>query len=184
MASPVPSYFITQIYFDMNNTIENVLIVTVLFAIIFIPVYMAIRNTRIRKNKKIYETLSAIEQSDDLSLSVTEELDSFAIAIDSEKKVLVKVDLKDFKPEMIDLTEITDCTLAETKHGNVIQSIQLVLWSKKSQPLHRIAFYQQYTDNEGRLKRTATIAAQWQQVIKRCVSFNAAQFEVQRTEPV
>ncbi|HEY8931252.1 MAG TPA: hypothetical protein VIM55_18755 [Mucilaginibacter sp.] len=165
----------------MTNTIENVLIVTVLFIIIFIPVYIAIRNARIRKTKKIYETLSSIEESDSLSLNVTEELDSFAIAIDNEKNVLVKVDLKDFKPEMIDLTEVTDCTLAETKYGSTVQSIQLVLWSKKSQPLHHIVFYQQYTDNEGRLKRTATIAAQWEEIIKRCVKGKILRLEDQKS---
>jgi hypothetical protein len=74
--------------------------------------------------------------------------------------------LKDYSPQLIDLKGITDCTLDEKKQGKAIQQLQLILLGKDQLPLHHIVFYRQYVDNEGRLKQTARIAAQWEVMIK------------------
>lgn len=153
----------------MNNTIENGLIVAVLFIIIFIPIYIAVRRARVKKTQKMSEAFMAIEKESGLSLDTIEQLDSFALAIDQEKQVLIKMSLIDFQAETFDLTKTGDCTFAETKQGDTIRHIELALWDKKGQPLNRIVFYQQYVDNEGSVKRTATIAAQWEVIIKAAI---------------
>ena len=154
----------------MNNSIENGLIVAILFIIIFIPIYLSVRNSRYKKKKKIKHELYLLGQHHNLSFQVVEQLDSFALVADKIKKVIVKVNLKDYSPELISLENIIDCTLEEKKQGNNIQQLQLVLWDGKQQPLHNIVFYRQYVDNEGHLKRTAQIAAQWEEMIKAIIT--------------
>jgi len=150
----------------MNNSIENGLIAAILFLIIFIPVYLAVRNSRNKKKRRITHELYLLEQHHGLSFQVIEQLDSFAIVIDQLKKVIFKVNLQDYSSELIDLKNISDCTLEEKKQGNVIQQLQLVLWDKNKHPMYYIAFYRQYIDNEGNLKEVSQIAAQWEEMIK------------------
>ena len=150
----------------MTHTIENGLITAILCIIIFIPIYLVVRNARIKKKKKISNELSAIEKDLDLSLQAIEQFDSFVIAIDRAKKIIVKMALKDYSPQLIDLNGITACMLDEKKQGKAIQQLQLVLLGKDQIPLHHIVFYRQYVDNEGRLKQTTRIAAQWEVMIK------------------
>ncbi|MDB4922838.1 hypothetical protein [Mucilaginibacter sp.] len=150
----------------MTHTTENILITAILCIIIFIPIYLAVRSARIKKAKKISNELSAIEKNLNLSLQAIEQFDSFVLAIDRAKKIIIKMALKDYSPQLIDLKSITGCMLEEKKQGKAIQQLQLVLLGKDQQPLHHIVFYQRYIDNEGRLKRTAQVAAQWEVMIK------------------
>ncbi|MDB5086525.1 MAG: hypothetical protein JWR09_519 [Mucilaginibacter sp.] len=150
----------------MTHTIENSLITAILCIIIFIPIYLAVRSARIKKTKKISNELSVIEKDLNLSLQAIEQFDSFVIAIDRAKKIIIKMTLKDYSPQLIHLKGITDCMLLEKKEGKAVQQLQLVLLGKDQQPLHSIVFYQQYIDNEGRLKKNTLIAAQWEVMIK------------------
>ena len=154
----------------MNNSIENGLIAAILLLIIFIPVYIAVRNSRSKKKRRITHELHLLEQQHNLSFQVIEQFDSFAIAADKVKKTLIKVDLKDYSSELIDLGNVADCTVEEKKQRNVIQLLQLVLWDKNKQPMHYIVFYRQYIDNEGNLKKTVRIAAQWEEMIRAIVN--------------
>ncbi|SHL93971.1 hypothetical protein [Mucilaginibacter sp. OK098] len=150
----------------MTHTIENSLITAILCIIIFIPIYLAVRSARIKKTKKISNELSLIEKDLDLALQAIEQFDSFVLAIDRGKKIIIKMDLKDYSPQLINLKSITDCTLVEKRRGAAINQLQLVLIGKDQQALHTIIFYQQYVDNEGRLKRNIRLAAQWEVMIK------------------
>ncbi|MGZ3871367.1 MAG: hypothetical protein ACXVJD_00530 [Mucilaginibacter sp.] len=148
----------------MTHTIENVLVMAALFIIIFIPIYLAVKTARTRKRKKIMTELALIEKEHHLFLQAHEQFDTFIIAIDQAKKLIVKMSLNDYSPEFIDLKGVTSCLLEEKKQGKAIQQIRLKL-SDNNQPVHYIVFYQQYVDNEGRLKRNALIAAQWEVMI-------------------
>ena len=150
----------------MTHTIENALITAILCIIIFIPVYLAVRNNRLKKTKKISDELSLIEKDLDLSLQAIEQFDSFVLAIDRAKKIIIKMALKDYSPQLIHLQGVTGCTLVEKKQGKAVNQLQLVLIGKDQQSHHSIVFYQQYVDNEGQLKRNAQIAAQWEVMIK------------------
>ena len=150
----------------MTHTIENGLITAILCIIIFIPIYLVVRNGRIKKAKKISSELSLIEKDQDLSLQAIEQFDSFVLAIDRAKKIIIKMALKDYSPHLIHLKGVTDCTLVEKKEGNAVQQLQLILLGKDQQPLHHIVFYQRYIDNEGRIKRISQVAAQWEVMIK------------------
>jgi len=150
----------------MNNSVENGLIAAILFLIIFIPVCLAIKNSRSKKKRRITHELHLLEQQHGLTFQVIDQLDSFAIVIDQLKKIVVKVNLHDYSSELIDLKNISDYTLNEKRQGNSIQLIQLVLWDKNKHPIHYIDFYKQYIDNEGNLKKATRIAAQWEEMIK------------------
>lgn len=150
----------------MTHTIENSLITAILCIIIFIPIYLAVRSARIKKTKKISSELSLIEKDLGLSLQAIEQFDSFVLAIDRAKKIIIKMTLKDYNPQLIHLKGITDCTLVEKRQGKAINQLQLVLIGKDQQALHSIVFYQQYVDNEGRLKRNSQIAAQWEVMVR------------------
>ena len=58
----------------MNNSIENGLIAAILFLIIFIPVYLAVRNSRNKKRRRITHELHLLEQHHGLSFQVIEQL--------------------------------------------------------------------------------------------------------------
>lgn len=148
----------------MTHTIENILVMAALFILIFIPIYRAVKTARTRKRKKIRSELALIEKGHHLFLQAHEQFDTFIIAIDQAKKLIVKMALDNYSPEFIDLKGLTACTLEEKRQGKAIQQIQLKL-SGGNQPVHNIVFYQQYVDNEGRLKRNALIAAQWEVMI-------------------
>lgn len=150
----------------MTHTTENILITAILCIIIFIPVYLSVRSARIKKAKKVSNELSKIEKDLNLSLQAIEQFDSFVIAIDRAKKIIIKMALKDYSLQLIDLDGVTNCRLDEKKLGKTTQQLQLVLLGKDQQPLHHIIFYRQYVDNEGRLKRTAQVAAQWEVMVK------------------
>ena len=150
----------------MTHTTENILITAILCIIIFIPIYLAVRSARIKKAKKVSNELSKIEKDLNLSLQAIEQFYSFVIAIDRAKKIIINMALKDYSLQLIDLKGVTDCTLDEKKQGKATQQLQLVLLGKDQQPIHHIVFYRQYVDNEGHLKRTAQVAAQWEVMIK------------------
>ncbi|MCO5950267.1 hypothetical protein [Mucilaginibacter flavidus] len=165
----------------MSNTIENGLIAAILFLIIFIPVYLAVRSSRNKKKRRITHELHLLEQQHGLTFRVIDKLDSFAIVIDQLKKVIIKVNLLDYSSELIDLKNISDCTIDEKRQGSSIQLLQLVLWDKNKHPIHYITFYKQYVDNEGNLKKATRIAAQWEEMIKASINNRLPVLEVQKS---
>lgn len=154
----------------MSNSMENALVVAVLFIIIAIPIYISVRNVRKKKKKKIMDELYLLTKKHNISLQIMAQLDSFSIVIDKIKKLIVIISLSDLKSEIIDLKEVSDCTLEEKKQGKAIQLLQLVLTDKKGQPMHHIVFYRQYVDNEGSLKRTTSMAGEWLEMIKAVIA--------------
>lgn len=154
----------------MSNSMENALVVAVLFIIIAIPIYISVRNGKKRKKKKVMDALYLLEKRHNISLQEMAQLDSFSIVIDKIKKVIVIISLSDLKPEIIDLKEVSECMLEEKKQGKAIQLLQLVLTDKKGQPMHHIVFYRQYIDNEGNLKRALSKAGEWQEMIKAVIA--------------
>jgi hypothetical protein len=154
----------------MSNSLENALVVAVLFIIIAIPIYISVRNGRKRKKKKVMDALYLLEKRHNISLQIMAQLDSFSIVIDKIKKLIVIISLSDLKSEIIDLKEVSDCMLEEKKQGKAIQLLQLVLTDKKGQPMHHIVFYRQYADNEGNLKRIIPKAGEWQEMIKAVIA--------------
>ncbi len=165
----------------MNNTIENGLIAAILFLIISIPVYLAVRSSRNKKKRKITHELNLLEQQHGLTFHVVDQLDSFVIVIDQVKKVIIKVNLQDYSSELIDLKYISDCSLEEKRQGTVIQNLQLVLWDKNKHPIYYITFYKQYIDNEGNLKKATRIAAQWEEMTKASINNGLPVLEVQKS---
>ncbi|WP_295798679.1 hypothetical protein [Mucilaginibacter sp.] len=165
----------------MNNTIENGLIAAILFLIIFIPVYLAVRSSRNKKKRRITHELHLLEQHHGLIFHVVDQLDSLAIAIDQLKKIIVKVNLQDYSSELIDLKDISDCTLDEKRQGTSIQLLQLVLWDNNKRPIYCIDFYKQYVDNEGNLKKAGRIAVQWEEMLKAGIKNRLPVLEVQKS---
>jgi hypothetical protein len=97
----------------MTHTTENILITAILCIIIFIPVYLSVRSARIKKAKKVSNELSKIEKDLNLSLQAVEQFDSFVIAIDRAKKIIIKMALKDYSMQLIELNGVTNCRLDE-----------------------------------------------------------------------
>jgi hypothetical protein len=93
--------------------------------------------------------------------------------MDQKKKVIFQMDLKDYKSELIDLKDVSNCIVEEKKQRDTIQLLQLVLRNSSQQALHHIILYKQYVDNEGRLKNLLKTASQWEVMINRAVSLTA-----------
>jgi glycine cleavage system pyridoxal-binding protein P len=148
----------------MNNFLENCLIIAVLLLIILIPVGLTVNSSRKRKNKKINFELQSAERNLQVFFEYTDQLDSFVIAMDRGKKMLIKMDLQDYQLERFDMNEISSCVLEEKRHGDTMQLLQLILCDK-SQKRHPIIFYKQHHDNDWHLKRSISTAAQWKLLI-------------------
>jgi hypothetical protein len=157
----------------MNHVLENCLIVAVLLIIILIPVYLAVRNSRNHKKKKISSELIKAEKDFQANFHRIDQLDSTVIAMDQDKKVIIQMDLKDYKSQLIDLKNVESCTIEEKKQRNTIQLLQLVLRNSSQQALHHIILYKQYVDNEWHLKKLIKTAAQWEVMINKAISLNA-----------
>lgn len=148
----------------MNHTLENCLIIAVLLLIILIPVVLTVNSSRKRKKEKNVSALQNAATTLQVSFEHADQLDAFIIAMDPDKKVLVKMDLQSYQLEQFDLNEISSCVLEEKKQGNTLQLLQLIL-RDKSQKALSIIFYKQHHDNDWRLKRSIAIAMQWKILI-------------------
>ncbi|SDD74694.1 hypothetical protein SAMN05216464_102447 [Mucilaginibacter pineti] len=153
----------------MNDAAENGLIIGVLLTIIFIPVYVAVRNARLQKKKRINDELTNVQATHQLFFSVTDHLDSFALALDQDKKMIAQIPFNPTEAVLINLKEISNCWLQEKKQGKAVQLLQLQLRNKDGHTVNQIVFYKQYVDNEQNLKQTQKIAAQWETLIKRLI---------------
>lgn len=157
----------------MNHVLENCLIVAVLLIIVLTPVCLAVRNSRNLKKKKISNEIVKAEKDFKANFHHIDHLDSFVIAMDHDKKVIVQLDLNDYTSQLIDLKSITSCAVEEKKQKDTTQLLQLVLRNSSQQALHHIIFYKQYADNEWHLKRSAKTAVQWEMMINRTISLTA-----------
>jgi hypothetical protein len=157
----------------MNHVLENCLVVAVLLIIVLTPVYLAVRNSRNHKKKRISSELIKAEKDFRACFHQIDQLDSFVIAIDQRKKVIVQMDLKDYKSQLIDLKNVESCILEEKKQKDTVQLLQLVLRNSSQQVLHHIILYKQYVDNEWHLKKLVKTAAQWEVMINRAISLSA-----------
>lgn len=153
----------------MNHAAENGLIIGVLLTIIFIPVYLVTRNARHKKKTRIGDELTKIQESHGFSFDIPDYLDSFALAVDQNAKMIAQIPFADSGTTLIDLKDISSCWLQEKKQGKALQLLQLVLRNKDGQTAHQIVFYKQYVDNELHLKQTAKTAGQWELLVKRLI---------------
>lgn len=157
----------------MNHVLENSLILAALLIIILIPILWTVKRSRKLKKEKINNELAMAEDSLQASFQHIDHLDSFVLAMDRDKKLIVQMDLMEYKNQLIDLTDVGSCTLEEKKQGNVTQLLQLVLRNKSRQILHHIIFYKQYIDNDWHLKRSTKTAAQWNFLINNIIRLSA-----------
>ena len=157
----------------MNHVLENGLIVAVLLIIVFTPIYLAVRNSRNLKKKKISDGLIQAEKDFGANFQQIDHLDSSVIAMDKDKKLIVQLDINDYTSHMIDLKNIASCTIEEKKKGRATQLLQLVLRNSSNQALHHIILYKQYIDNEWHLEKSGKTAAHWEVMINRAISMQA-----------
>jgi uncharacterized membrane-anchored protein YhcB (DUF1043 family) len=156
----------------MNNLLENCLIVAVLLLVILIPIGLTISRSRKRKMQKNNLELQNAEKNLKASFEHQDQLDSFIIAMDPNKKMLIKMALNDYQLEQFDLSTISSCVLEEKKQGETLQLLQLILLdrNKKDYP---IIFYKQHKDSEWNLKRSISTARQWKVLIDDTISHAA-----------
>jgi hypothetical protein len=146
----------------MNQTMQNSIVVAILFVIIAIPIYFVARKARLQKKKIINERLEKVAAEIKLAFQFIDHLDTFSLALDQVKNILVHFEHGEEKLDVIDLKDIHYCQLIEKKQGNQINLIQLLLSNQHQVVKHNLTFYRQFQDNEMRLALTAKTATQWE----------------------
>jgi hypothetical protein len=153
----------------MSQIMQNSLVVAMLFFIIAVPLYFVSRRARLQKKKKINDRLKKAAAETNLSFQFTDHLDTFSLALDQTKNVLVQFEHGEEKLEVIDLKDIHYCQLIEKKQGNQTNLLQLLLSNQHQVVKHNFTFYRQFQDNEMRLRITALTAAVWETRLNECI---------------
>lgn len=154
----------------MNHVLENSLIVAVLLAVILIPVFLVIINSRKAKKKRISEELIKAEKELMVNFHHIDHLDSSIIAIDQNKKVIIQMDLENYSTCLIDLKNVFSCNVEEKKNGKETLLLYLVLRYNNQQVPRSVVLYKQYIDKELHLNKLRKTANHWEVMINRAIS--------------
>jgi len=153
-----------------THVVENALIVAVLLAVILIPVFIVVINSRKAKKKRIADELMKAEKDLKLNFHHTDHLDSSVIAMDQDKKVIIQMDFENYSTCLIDLKNVVSCNIEEKKDRSNTLLLYLVLRYSDQQIPRSIVLYRQYIDKELHLKKLHKIASQWEVMINRAIS--------------
>ncbi|MBV8390147.1 MAG: hypothetical protein JO080_10140 [Mucilaginibacter sp.] len=154
----------------MNHVFENAIIVAVLLAVILIPVTIVVINSSKSKKKRINSELMQAEKDLKANFNHIDHIYSSVIAMDEEKKIIIQMNLEDYGRQLIDLKNVTSCSVEEKKQGNATLLLQLALRLNNQRTPHYIVLYKQYIDKESHLKKLFKTATQWEIMINRAIA--------------
>ncbi|HTD99673.1 MAG TPA: hypothetical protein VK668_10305 [Mucilaginibacter sp.] len=149
----------------MNHTAENALIVGAFLTTILLPVYLVIRQSSKKRKAKLTERLNTVINDHNLSLTRSEQIGNKMIGWDQPNKILVLADNNQPEVEVNDLKQASKCYVLRNMSGNSVRSIFLQIVDPHNKLLCSIPCYEQFVDNEMKLKRVDQQVRDWEQLL-------------------
>lgn len=147
----------------MNHITENALVAGTLLAIFIIPVVIVTRRSKQKRIAGLNQQLQAIANEHQLSLSRSEFIGNKIIGwAQAGKKLFFGAHDAII---VSDLTAATRCYVLKSMNGTAVKSIILQIADSANRQLCSIPFYQQFMDNEMKLKQLEDQAKDWEQLL-------------------
>jgi hypothetical protein len=149
----------------MNHTAENALIVGALLVTFVLPIYLVVLQSRKKRNAKLTERLNTVINEQNLSLTRSEQIGRKMIGWDHQNKVLLFADSNQQEVELNDLKKASKCYVLKNMNGSAVRSIFLQIVDPHNKLVCSIPCYEQFVDNEMKLKRVDQQAKDWEQLL-------------------
>ena len=149
----------------MNHVSESALVVGILLLIFIVPVYVIARLSRKKRQAKLIEQLQTAVSLRQLDLTHSELLDNKIIGWSKEDKMLLFAVHHDDGVIVNDLSAASRAYVIRNMNGSAVKSVMLQIADSNNMILCGVPFYEQFTDNELKLKRLETQARDWEQLL-------------------
>ncbi|WP_184550308.1 hypothetical protein [Mucilaginibacter sp. FT3.2] len=147
----------------MNHITENALVAGTLLAVFIIPIVIVTRRSKQKRIAGLNQQLQAIANEHQLSLSRSEFIGNKIIGwAQAGKKLLFGTH---DTIVVSDLSAATRCYVLKSMNGTAVKSIILQIADSANRQLCSIHFYQQFMDNEMKLKQLEEQAKDWEQLL-------------------
>lgn len=140
----------------MTNTLENSLVMVVLAALIFIPVFMIRRNSKKKKQDLIQKQLDKISSDNNFKITRTNSIGNLLIAYSDNRRLLL-LHLIDLTYELINLEKIVKVEDEITYNGKEVKTVKLLL-SSHNASIREILLYKQFENSESILSAAKNLA--------------------------
>jgi hypothetical protein len=140
----------------MTNTLENSLVMVVLAALIFIPVFMIRRNSKKKKQDLIQKQLDKISSDNNFKITRTNSIGNLLIAYSDNRRLLL-LHLIDLTYELINLEKIVKVEDEITYNGKEVKTVKLIL-SSHNASIREILLYKQFENSESILSAAKKLA--------------------------
>jgi hypothetical protein len=140
----------------MTNTLENSLVMVVLAALIFIPVFMIRRNSKKKKQDLIQKQLDKISSDNNFKITRTNSIGNLLIAYSDNRRLLL-LHLIDLTYELINLEKIVKVEDEITYNGKEVKTVKLLL-SSHNASIREILLYKQFENSESILSAAKKLA--------------------------
>lgn len=140
----------------MTNTLENSLVMVVLAALIFIPVFMIRRNSKKKKQDLIQKQLDKISSDNNFKITRTNSIGNLLIAYSDNRRLLLLY-LIDLTYELINLEKIVKVEDEITYNGKEVKTVKLLL-SSHNASIREILLYKQFENSESILSTAKKLA--------------------------
>ncbi len=147
----------------MNHTLQNAMVLGILFSIVIIPILIISTLAKRKRKQKMKLRLLELSEKYHMAVSQSDFLHAKLIALDDQKKCLLYFDnLSENPPLFIELKEVIKIDIDKKITGEQVKSVKLSLQNKKSDII-LVTFYEFPHDNESHLKHLIAKATEWQQ---------------------
>jgi len=147
----------------MNHIAENALIAGALLSVFILPVAILTRRSKQKRLDGLHQNLQTIASERKMALTRREFLDNRIIGWSESANTLFQVSPEGFT--INDLDKASRCYVLKNINGNAVKSVLLQIVDPANKPLYSISFYQQFLDNEQKLKQLEAQARDWEQML-------------------
>lgn len=149
----------------MTHILENSLIAGGLVTLFSVPFYIIAKRSKQKQQKLLEDRL--LRKAADLSLELTryESLSNKIIGWAKPSKILLLSHLSQSEVEVYNLTKAVRTYVLKTMNGTSVRSISLQIADAQNRVLDTLPFYQQFQDNEMKLKQFEKQAKDWETLL-------------------
>lgn len=154
----------------MTHILENSLIAGGLVTLFGVPFYIIARRAKQKQQRLLKDRL--LQKAADLSLELTkyETLSSKIIGWARSSKILLMTNVSQPEVEVYNLTKAVRAYVLKTMNGTSVRSISLQIADAQNRVLDSLPFYQQFQDNEMKLKQFEKQAKDWETLLNAYLS--------------
>ena len=146
----------------MNHAMENALIVGALLITFALPIYIITKQSTKKRRAQLMERLNAIISERNLSLTRSEQIGAKMIGWDQQNKILLFAHQNQADITVNDLKKASKCYVLKNMSGSSVRSIFLQIVDPNNNLVCSIPCYEQFVDNEMKLKRVDQQTKDWE----------------------